>query len=161
MPIGAAAAAWITTSLAAVGTGVSVYSAVAQGEAANDAAKSQNQAAQAQAKSEQDAAMLEAGQVRRENLLRGGKNRAKAAKSGVLIGDSFSDVQTDTDIQGELDRLSVLYSGASQAGYTQSRGRVALAEGKAARTAGYVKAGGNLISGSANTVDKIPAFKRT
>lgn len=160
MPQAAAAIPWIIAGLSAAGTVVGVYSSIEQGEAADDAAKSQNDAAKAQAQSAQDAAALEAGQVRRENLLRLGRNRAQTAKSGVLIQDSFSDVQMDTDIQGELERMSVLYSGASEAGYLKSKGRMALAEGKAAKRAGYISGAGTLIGGTANTVSKIPQFKR-
>lgn len=156
----AAALPWIAVALSAVGTGVGVYSSVAQGEAADDAAKEQNKAAQAQAKSAQDAAALEAGQVRRENLLRLGKNRAITAKSGVLIEDSASDVSYDNSIQGELEAMSVLYSGATEANYQRSRGKSALREGSAAKKAGYVSGAGTLIGGASTTISKMPSFKK-
>ncbi len=155
-----AALAWAAVALAAVGTGVSTYAAVAQGEAAKDAAKDQNEAAKAQAQAAQDAAALEAGQVRRENLLRLGKNRATTAKSGVLIEDSASDVAYDNSIQGELEAMSVLYSGATEANYQRSRGRMAIKEGKAAKRAGYVSGAGTLIGGASTTISKMPSFKK-
>ncbi len=157
MPQLAAAIPWV---LAVAGTAVSTYAAVAQGEAAEDAAKDQNEAAKAQAQSAQDAAALEAGQVRRENLLRLGKNRAATAKSGVLIEDSAADVMYDASIQGEIEAMSVLYSGATEASYQRSKGRMALKEGKAAKRAGYVSGAGTLIGGASNTVSKMPSFSK-
>lgn len=152
---------WVAAAAALVSAAVGTYSAVAQGEAADDAAKEQNKAAKAQAQSAQDAAALEAGQVRRENLLRLGKNRASTAKSGVLIEDSATDVAYDNSIQGELEAMSVLYSGATEANYQRSRGRMALKEGKAAKRAGYISGAGTLIGGVANSYSKMPSFSKS
>lgn len=148
-------------ALSAIGTGVGVYSSVAAGEAADDASKRQQKASNAQAQTAQDAAALEAGQVRRKNLIRMGEQRAAGAKSGVMINDSTSDVIYDSSVQGELEALSTLYSGASQASYNRSQGRAARAEGKAAKSAGYVKGAGTLIGGAgsiASEVSKNPSF---
>jgi hypothetical protein len=98
--------------------------------------------------------------VRRENLLRLGKNRASTAKSGVLIEDSASDVAYDNSIQGELEAMSAMYSGAAEANYQRSRGKIALREGAAAKRAGYVSGAGTLIGGASTTISKMPSFKR-
>lgn len=137
----------IAVALAAVGTGVGVYGAVAQGDAAKDAGKRQQDIANQNAKAEQAAAALEAGQIRRRNLLRLGSQRAGAAKSGVLIDDSAMDVITDSAIQGELEALSAIYSGSSSAAAHRNRGSLAAWEGRRARSASYINAGSTLIGG--------------
>lgn len=156
----------IPAILALVATGVGTYSAVAQGEAAEDASHAQQKAANQQASSAQAAASLEAAQVRRENLLRMGTQRASTAKSGVLIDGSANDTIYDSAIQGELEALSVLYSGASEAGYHRSRGKIARMEGKAAKRAGYISGAGTLIGGVGTAYSKMPekkapTFKKT
>ncbi len=141
------AVAAIAVALTAIGTSVAVYGAVEQGNAAKDAANQQKDAENANAQAAAQAAELEAGQIRRRNLLRLGSQRAAAAKSGVLIDDSAADVIYDTSIQGELEAMSALYSGATQAGYYRSRGKAAAAEGAAAQRAGQIAGAGTLIGG--------------
>jgi hypothetical protein len=144
------------------GTGVAVAGQVQAGKAADKAAKATAQAENANAKAAQDAAALEAGQVRRRNLLRLGSNRANAGKSGVLIDDSAADVIYDSAIQGELEALSTLYSGASQASYYKSRGSIARLEGANAKSASRIGAASTLIGGvgaTATQVAKMPKFK--
>jgi hypothetical protein len=146
----------------AAGAGVGAYSSIKQGEAANDAAKATQQSEKRNAQAASDAAALEAGQVRRKNMLRLGSQRAAAAKSGVMIDDSAADVIYDSSIQGELEALSVLYSGASQAGYYRSRGNIAAMEGKNAKSAGYLRGGATLIGGlGAGANQAAPMFKST
>lgn len=152
---------WFAAAAALVSAGIGTYAAVAQGEAAEDASVAQQKAANQQASSTQAAAALEAAQVRRENLLRLGTQRASTAKSGVLIDGSAGDTIYDSAIQGELEALSVLYSGASEAGYHRSRGKIARMEGKAAKQAGYVSGAGTLIGGAGSAYAKAPSFKKT
>jgi len=142
----------IAVALAAVGTGVAVYGSVQQGQAQEDAAKRAQEAENANAKAAQDAAALEAGQIRRKNLLRLGSQRAAAAKSGVLIDDSAADVIYDTSIQGELEALSALYSGAQSAAYSRSKGKLARQEGAAAKQGSQIQAGSTLIGGASRAV---------
>jgi hypothetical protein len=156
-----AALPFIALAVTAVGTGVSTYAAIEQGKAADDAAKATQQSEKRNAQAASDAAALEAGQVRRKNLQRLGSQRAAAAKSGVLIDDSAADVIYDSSIQGELEALSVLYSGASQAGYYRSRGSIAAMEGKNAKQAGYLKGGATLIGGLGSVANQAaPMFKK-
>jgi Flp pilus assembly protein CpaB len=165
MPAIAAALPWITAITAVAGAGVAAYSAVEQGNAAEDAAKRTQKAENANAQAAMEAASLEAGQVRRKNLLRLGSQRADAAKSGVLINDSANDVIYDTAIQGELEAQSVLYSGASAASYQQQRGVNARAAGNSAKSASYINAGSSIIGGIGKTAatysDAMPTFKKT
>jgi hypothetical protein len=149
----------IALALTAVATGVGTYASVAQGSAAKEAGKNQQRSENANAKAAQDAAALEAGQIRRKNLLRMGSQRANAAKSGVLVDDSAADVIYDSSIQGELEALSSLYSGASAASYARSRGRNAAWEGKQAAKAGYIGAGSSVIGGLNSGVNTFSTAK--
>lgn len=154
----------IAVALAAIGTGVSTYAAIKQGNAADDAAKASANAERANAKAAQDAASLEAAQVRRKNLLRLGTQRANAAKSGVLIDGSSEDVIYDSAIQGELEALSTLYSGATQASYYGSRTKIERLSGKNAKSASRLQAGGTLIGGlgrTASSASDLPSMKRS
>jgi hypothetical protein len=130
-----------------VGTGVGVYSQVKAGNDAEDAAKANAAVEKNNAIAAQQQAALEAGQVRRKNLLRMGAQRAAAGKSGVLIDDSAGDVIYDTAIQGELEALSVAYSGATQSNYYNSKSRIARWEGSQAKSAANLNAGATLIGG--------------
>lgn len=129
----------------AAGAGVAAYSQVKAGQAADDAAKATANAEKANAMAAQQQAALEADQVRRRNRLRLGANRAAAAKSGVEL-ENIEDVQYDTAVQGELEALTTLYSGATSAAYSRSRGNIALMGGRAAKQAGYLNAGATLLS---------------
>jgi hypothetical protein len=138
---------FIALALTAVGTGVAVYGQQQAGKAAEEAGKASQEAENANAQAAQDAAALEAGQVRRRNLLRLGTQRANAAKSGVLISDSPADVIYDTAIQGELEAQSVLYSGATQASYSRSRGAIARLQGENVKRASKIQSAGTIIGG--------------
>lgn len=146
-----------------VGTGVGVYSQVQAGEAADDAAKANAQTERNNAIAAQQQAALEAGQIRRKNLLRLGTQRANAGKSGVLIDDSAADVIYDTAIQGELESLSALYSGSTQANYYKSRASIASFEGSQAKSASRIGAAYSLIGGLGRTAgltaEAYPKFK--
>lgn len=159
----------IAVALTAVGTGVAVYGAVQQGQAADDAAKRTQRAENANAKAASDAAALEAQQVRRKNLIRLGSQRADAAKSGVLIDDSAADVIYDSAMQGELEALSITYSGAQASAYSRQKGLNARAAGRDAKSASYINASGSLIGGLGQTAQRygeyrdardMPKFKR-
>lgn len=163
MPIAAALPA-IAVALTAVGAGVGTYAAVQQGNAAKAAGRNQQEAANASAKAANDAAALEAGQIRRKNLLRLGAQRASAAKSGILIDDSAGDVITDSAIQGELEALSAVYSGAATSSAHQRRGALARYEGNQAASAAYIGAGSTVIGGLGSSVNSYraanpPAFR--
>jgi hypothetical protein len=67
-----------------------------------------------------------------------------------LIEDTES-LLTDTAIQGEIEALSALYSGASSASYYQSRGNMARLSGSQAKSASRVSAAGTLIGGAGST----------
>lgn len=150
--------ALIGVALAAVSTGVGVYSAVESGNAAKEAGKNQQRAANASAQAAAQAGALEAGQIRRRNIIRLGAYRAAAGSSGTDIGDS-GDLFYDTAIQGELEALSATYSGNSSAVSLVSRGNVAAAEGSRAAGASYLRGAGSLIGGLSKTGDAYSDYR--
>jgi vacuolar-type H+-ATPase subunit E/Vma4 len=146
----------IALALTAVGTGVAAYGQVQAGNKAEDAAKASQAAENMNAQAAMNAAALDAKQVRRRNLLRLGEQRSVAAKSGVLIDDSTADVIYDTSIQGELEAQSALYSGATAAAYSRSRGSIARLEGKNAKSASRISAAGTVIGGLGSAATNYP-----
>jgi len=148
----------IAVALAAVGTGVAAYGAVEQGNQAKEASKRTQQAENANAQAAMQQASLEAAQIRRKNLLRLGEQRAVAAKSGVLINDSAGDVIYDTSIQGELEAQAALYSGATSASYSRSRGSIAALEGNNAKSASRISATGTVIGGLGSAAKNYPSM---
>lgn len=147
----------IAVALTAVGAGVAAYSSAQQGKAAEKAGKATASAERANAIAAQQQAQLEANQVRRRNRLRLGANRAAAGKSGVDL-ENIEDVQFDTAVQGELEALATLYSGATSASYYRSRADIAELGGRNAKRAGYLNAGATLLSGAGSAAGQFSSF---
>lgn len=155
----------------AVGTAVSVVSAIQQGRAAKAAANFNTQVArQNQEIANQDAqiareqAALQANQADREGRLRLGKIRAAHGASGGAFEGSVLDVLGDVAAQNELEKQDVIYQGELQARSALNRGAgfaneaaLETARGKSAQRAGYLSAGKALLSGGTETYK---AFKR-
>lgn len=136
----------IVATLAA--TAVSAGSAIAQGEAAEDAAKYNAAVANNDAAAANDQAQYEASRIRDRNRRILASQRAGQAKSGLAMSGSFSDVQLDSTIQGEMDALAAIYTGQINAGSAQARAQLAKLEGRNAKRAGYMGAGGSLLTGA-------------
>lgn len=142
----AAAIPWIQGAAAVVGA----LSAIQQGRAAQ-AAANYNATINAQNAeiSRADAAM-EATQVQRENALRLGAIRANQGASGGAAGEgSVLDVLGDVAAQGELERQFVLYQGEQRARGFTNTAQLDRYSGRQARSASYMRAGTELLSGGA------------
>lgn len=143
----AVALPWISLALTAVGTGVAVAGSLEQAEVAEKAGKFNEAVANNQAKAEQDRAQFEAARLRKRNLVLLGKQRAGFAKSGVNLGGSALDVIYDSELEGQLDVLNSLYSGAVGANYQRTRGQLARMEGQNAATAARYGAASTFLTG--------------
>lgn len=143
MPVALAALALVAT---AAGTAVSVTSAQQQAKSAKDTAKFNSDVENNNAIAAQQQAQAEATQIRRTNRLRAGAARAAYGKAGVDIS-SGNDVLYDVGTQGELEALSSLYAGSTQAGYYQSRGAGARFEGSNAVSAARSQGTSSIIGG--------------
>lgn len=155
----AAAVPWIVVALTAVSAGVGAYSAVEQGNAADDAAKRNAKAQNTNARVAAEQAQYAAERQRSENRRRLGMQRAAGAKNGIdLSGGSFQDVLMDTAVQGEMDALASIYQGRATAAAYQSSARNSILEGNAAQRAGNLRAGSTLLSGAVQTASVWPSL---
>lgn len=147
--------------LAAAGAAVSAVGAVQQGQAAKKAAN-YNAAVQRQnAEIATSDAALRARQIDRTNILRSGQIRAAhGASGGASDQGSVLDVLGDVATQGELEKQDALYKGDLAArGYSNTASLDSVA-GDNAAASGYMKAGGELLSGAARYY-QFDALKRT
>ena len=140
--------AGIGLALTAIGTGVAAYSAKAQGDAADDAAKYNAKVAENDAITARQQADFERNRLRKQHLRVLGRQRAAFAKSGTDLTGSAVDVMYDSALEGEMDELLVLYGGSLAAGNRQAAAQLARAEGRNARTSGYLNAAGTILSGT-------------
>lgn len=130
---------------------VSAVGAIQQGKAAKAAADYNATISMQNAEISRSNAQAEAGQIGRENYLRLGAIRAAAGRNGGVSGEgSVLDVLGDVAAQGELEKQQAIYQGELGArGYTNTA-TLDRMQGKAAQTAGYMKAGTDLLGGAAN-----------
>ena len=147
---GAAAAgtSGLSTALQAIGLGVSAVGTVAGGIQSQKVADYNAKVAENNAASARQDAAYEAG-LQREQVRRAvGAQRAAGAASGLDITSGTPvAVLGDTAKAGEMDVLARLYAGESAAVDYQNDAARFRAEGKAAKTAGFINAGTSLLSG--------------
>jgi len=137
----------VSVVAAVAGGAVAAYSAVEQGKAADEAAQFNADMAERDAQIRLDQAAYEARQVERRNRLMAGKQQAAAGKSGTF-GGSFQDIVYDSLVQGELDRMAALYTGAVVADSRVAEAGLSRWEGANARHFSYFRAGSSLLAGA-------------
>jgi hypothetical protein len=139
-----AAAPYLAGASAAI-TGIS---AIQQGVAARRAGKHNALVAEQNAVLARQEANSLAEQQDRENFLRLGAIRASQGKSGGSGGEgSVLDIIGDVAAQGELQRQYILRAGEIKAAGYSSTATLDRASGRAAQTAGYMRAGSALLEG--------------
>jgi hypothetical protein len=125
-----------------------------------------------QAKAKMDAAKINAERISKKENITQATNLARAAKSGISLGESKSTVEVlaDTAFQFHLDRNFTLMQGLSdqlslenQASLLRAEGAFAKDMGKQAKRLSYVQAGGELAFafgtvGMANKKPEIPTL---
>lgn len=146
--------------LAAAGAGVGAYSAIEQGKQAEAAGKYNAKVQRNNAVTARNQANFEADRIRKRNRLVAGKQRANYLKSGIDLSGSAEDVILDSAIEGELDVAAAQYAGASAAQSQVARARLSEYEGRAAGRAGYVRAGGAILSGASSAVGSYTSYKQ-
>lgn len=143
----------------AAATAVQVVSSIQQGKAAKAAGDYNATVARQNAQMEREQTALATAQADREGRLRLGAIRAAQGASGGAAGEgSVIDVLGDVAAQNELERQNIAYRGESKARGYEGTARLEKAMGRTAVTSSYLKAGKELLSGSAATYD---AWKRT
>lgn len=149
-----AVAAAVPLVLSAVGTAVTVVSAIQQGKAAKRAADYNAQVAQQNAMLAREQAQANARIADRRNRLRLGAIRAAQGASGGAAGEgSVLDVLGDVATQGELEKQQILYSGEVQARGYSNEATLSRMKGKSASAAAKLKAGSALLSGASQGYD--------
>jgi hypothetical protein len=146
----------------AASAAVSAIGAIQQGKAAKAAADYNATISIQNAQIARADAAAMAGQQDRENYLRLGAIRAAQGKSGGEVGEgSVLDVLGDTAAQGELEKQNIIYQGEQRARGFTNTATLDTFSGKQAQTAGYMKAGSELLSGGANAAYAYNRLKRT
>jgi len=141
---------------AAMSAGAAVHQgmiAKKQGDFQEKLAEHNQDALERQAKAERDAARFDEGRIARRQKLVEAAQMAGAAKSGVGLAGSSINVLADTAFQFSLDRNLRLRQGVIKGQELKDRGNVIMAEGKFAKsvgkakqTAGFIQAGGSILS---------------
>ena len=130
---------------------VSAVGAIRQGQAAKKAADFNAIINTQNAQIARSNAAAQAQQADREKYLRLGSIAAAQGKSGGEAGEgSVLDVLGDVAAQSEWEKQDILYQGEQRARGFTNTAALDTFSGKQARTAGYLKAGSELLSGGAN-----------
>lgn len=151
----------IAIGLAAVGTGVSVYSQQKQAKQADAIAGQQEEIARQDAQYAASEAQLQAKAIRKASDKQRAEARAALSGSGVVVGQGTAE-QIDTEIQAnsEQDALMAIYDGTNRARGINQSGALAAQRSRnsasASRTGALTSAlqGGATIARGWNTSGK-------
>lgn len=136
--------------LMVAGTALQAVGAIRQGNYANEAAK-YNAAVQ-----EQAAATVNAQATGRQELQRAkaretiGAQLAATSESGTSLSGSNLDLLSESLYNAELDALNIRYEADLNAKGLMDQAKLTRAEGKNARTAGYISAAAAIAKGSSS-----------
>lgn len=138
----------LAIGLMAAGSAVSAYGKYQAGKAQQAAANYNAMIDEQNAKMARDQAAFEAD--RQASKLRRvvASQRVGYLASGVTISGSAMDLLTDTVIQGEMDRLAIIYGGEAEAVSSLNQATANRMSGKAAAKAGTIGAFGSLLGGA-------------
>ena len=149
-PVGAfiaAKAGTIGTIAMAAGTAASAWGSI-QGGRIQEATARMNARMEAQrAQEEQRAAALDEYRHRRETRRILSTQKSLFLKGGVTMEGTPLDVIAETAGQAELDALMIRQYGVARSREAMGRAAIYRAGGRAAREAGYVRAGTTLLTG--------------
>jgi hypothetical protein len=88
-----------------------------------------------------------------------GTQKVAMVRSGVTLDGSMRDIITDTNIQEDLDVMSMLYKGKQAVLSEQFRSNMSLAKGSNASRSNSYNAAGSIISSAADFYSKYPTLK--
>lgn len=139
----------------AISTGFQVISAISQGNQQAEQADWQSRQAAADAQASREAGEVRADKVRKAGRAQQSQARAALAASGVEVG-AGTPVKIVQDItrNAESDAQSELLSGIYGGKRLDSEAAGLQIAGDNARTAGYMRAGGSLLSAGASVMNK-------
>ena len=134
-----------------IGTVVSTVGALNEGKAAMQSARSANSQLEARAKEERAVAQRKSLEQQRRGRLLQSEGQAKVAAGGGTLDDvGVQDVMSEIGAESDYRSMLEIYEGEQRARGSEYQGQVALAEGKAAKSASRTKALGNVFSGASS-----------
>lgn len=146
----------------AAGAVIGAISAIQQGRAANAAAQYNATISEQNAAISRSDAAAQATQIERENTLRLGAIRAAQGRAGGAAGEgSVLDVLGDVAAQGELERQQAIYQGELRARGFTNTAQLDRFSGRQAQSAGYMRAGAELLSGGSRAYNSYTRLRQT
>jgi hypothetical protein len=143
--------ALVMAGIAAAGTAVSTIGSISSSQAQQKMQKYNASVEENNAVMASQQASAEADLVKEKNRRQLGSQRAMLAAAGLDIdSSSASDLETDSIISGELNRLTGLYRGNIRATDSRAQAEQSRAGAKNARTAGYFNTASTFLSGASN-----------
>lgn len=146
-------------ALGIAGTAISAFGSIAQGVQQQQMANMQAKAYEQQAQADAQASAYEAQQERRRQNLLAANARAQVGASGVALSGSPTEVLTANARQGALDIEAIRYGSQLRQNSLKTQADISRFSGKQAKTAGFINAGSNLVSGLSNLYDPNRAVK--
>lgn len=138
------------------GTAMTAYGQIQQGEAAQKAAEYNAEVANMQAKDAINRGNIEAEKQRLKAQQVAGAQRAAMGASGAQVDSgSFADILLDTATTGEKDAQTIRTNAMRQAWGLESQAEIDLYQGKQAKQAAYMQAGGTLLTGTATAASRM------
>lgn len=146
----------------AAGAVIGAINAIQQGRAANAAAQYNAAISEQNAAISRSDAAAQAAQIERENTLRLGSIRAAQGRAGGAAGEgSVLDVLGDVAAQGELERQQAIYQGELRARGFTNTAQLDRYSGRQAQSAGYMRAGAELLSGGSRAYQSYTRLRQT
>lgn len=152
---------WVYLAAVVASASIGAYSSYQSGKQQEEAALYQAKVATMNQRSLSQQADFEATNIRSKYRRARGAQRAAAAKSGLTLDGSISDVMLETNVQEDLDVMSVLYRGKQAALGEEMKKNLLISQGRNARTQGNLNAVGSIIGGVASGVGSWPSVSDT
>lgn len=147
------------TMLTIASAGISAAGSLMQGQQAQQMADMQAKAYEQQAQADAQASSFEAQRERRKQELLQANARAQVGASGVALAGSPTEVLTANAREGQLDIQAIRYGSQLRQNGLRTQAAISRFSGQQAKTASFINAGSNLISGISNLYDPNRAVK--
>lgn len=144
------------TAVAIAGSAMTAYGQIQQGRAAEKAAEYNAEVANLQAKDAVNRGNIEAEKQRLKAQQVAGAQRAAMGASGAQVDSgSFADILVDTATTGEKDAQTIRTNAMRQAWGLETQADIDLYQGKQAKSAAYMAAGGTLLTSAATAANRM------
>lgn len=137
---------------------LSAFGELYAGEAQANAHAANAEQQRIQGLQQRNISISKAQQQGQDILRQRGAVRAAYGAAGVTPGGTPLEVMAEHATRGELSRQQLLWQGLAEQQSSNQQAAFYRAQGKAARTAGYISAVGKLVSGAERTAMAAGAF---